>query len=58
MYIFNLNITLCIKSLMTMSLIKPILYPARECGPTKIGFSAHLQTSPCHRKTGFDSREV
>lgn len=49
MYIFNLNITLCIKSLMTMSLIKPILYPARECGPTKIGFSAHLQTSPGHR---------
>ncbi|KAE9522366.1 hypothetical protein AGLY_017235 [Aphis glycines] len=27
-------------------------------GPTKIGFSAHPQTSSCRRETGFDNREV
>jgi len=24
-------------------------------GPTKIGFSVHRQTTPCHRETNFDS---
>jgi len=29
-----------------------------RCGPTKIGFSAYLQTSLYHRETSFDSREM
>lgn len=41
---------------MTMLLIKPILYPARERGPNKISFSTHPKTSPCYMETGFDSR--
>lgn len=36
-----------------------ILSSEKTCrGPNKIEFSAHPQTSSCHRETGFDSREV
>jgi len=40
--------------------IVPILSALRErkSAATKIRFSAHPQTSLCHRETGFDSRNV